>query len=220
MPPLGSAASAIALPPTGGGLRVVRLGPGQTGAPLRLMRQRLAAEQGREPEADDLLEASATIVSVFAGDVLVAALRVHATDTPQLRRELGMLLQLDRFSGACAPEHIVVGSRLQVLADFRTRQVIDALLRDSYRLARDSGVRFALIACDPALHALFAFYGFREYLPPAIVPGDVGLLRMALVCEDAGTFVSCGSPLVDLVQRPQLGLSARGWLEQAFPVLG
>ncbi|RZZ89684.1 MULTISPECIES: hypothetical protein [Pseudoxanthomonas] len=219
MSPIGSAASAIALPPTGAGLRVVRLGPGQAGAPLRAMRRRLAAEQGREPEPDDALEASATVVAVFAGEAMVAAVRVHATDTPQLRRELGTLLQLDRFSGIWAPEHIVVGSRLQVLADFRTRQVIDALLRESYRLVRDSDVRFGLIACEPALHALFAFYGFREYLPPAILPGDTGVLRMALVCEDASTFITCGSPLVDLVQHPQLGLSARAWLEQTFPVL-
>lgn len=217
---IGSAAVAAPSPPVGTGLRAVRFGPGQGTAALRAMRLRLAAEQGLEPESDDALEASGTAIAVFDGPELVATLRVHAADTPQLRREVGTLLQLDRFAGTWPPETIVVGSRLQVLADYRTRQVIDALLRESYKLARDSGVRFGLIACAPPLHALFAFYGFREYLPPAILPGGTGLLRMALVCEDVSAFHASGSPLLELVQQPEIGASAHAWLAQAFPVLG
>lgn len=217
-----SAASVTVSPylPAFGALQAVRFGPGQGGDALRALRARLAEEQGTDDEPEDALELSATTVAVFHEGALVAALRVHAADTPQLRREMATLLRLERFAGSWSPENIVVGSRLQVLADYRTRPVIDVLLREAYRLVRDSGVRFGLIACAPELHALFAFYGFREYLPPAVLPGGTAMLRMAMVCEHALDFGASGSPLLDLVQQPEIGASAHAWLAQAFPMLG
>jgi GNAT superfamily N-acetyltransferase len=171
--------------------------------------------------ADDAaLELSGTTIAVADGEDLVAALRLHAADTPHLRRELGALLRLERFAGSWPQESLVVGSRLAVLADYRTRPVIDLLMREAYRLVRDSGVRFGLISCTPELHALFAFYGFREYLPPAILPGGTATLRMALVCEYLPDLDASGSPLVDLVRQPEIGDSAHAWLAQAFPMLG
>ncbi len=220
-----SAVSSAAVSPfpssTGTGLQTARFGPGQGGAALRALRQRLRDEQG-EPVGveDDALEMSATTVAVVEGGQAVAALRLHAADTPPLRRDLGTLLHLERFAGIWPAETIVVGSRLNVLADYRIRPVMDTMLRETYRLVRDSGVRFGLINCAPELQALFAFYGFHEYLPPAILPGGNAVLRMALVCEYATGFRACGSPLLDLVQQPELGQAGHAWLVQAFPMLG
>lgn len=206
----------------GPALQPVRFGPGQGVASLAALRRRQNDEQGDNSLVleDDALEISAAIVAVADGEDLVAALRLHAADTPQLRRELGALLHLERFAGSWSPESIVVGSRLAVLADYRTRPAIDLLMRDTYRLVRDSDVRFGLISCAPELHDLFAFYGFREYLPPAILPGGPATLRMALVCEYLPDLSASDSPLVDLVRQPEIGEAAHAWLAQAFPMLG
>ncbi len=218
-----SAASIAAVfPPTHAtGLQPVRFGPGKGDASLAALRRRLQDECGEDPLTDDAaLEISGTTVAVADGEDLVAALRLHAADTPHLRHDRGALLRLERFAGGWPPESIVVGSRLAVLADYRTRPVIDLLMRQTYQLVRDSSVRFCLISCAPALHALFAFYGFREYLPPAILPGGTATLRMALVCEYLPDLSGSGSPLVDLVRQPEIGESAHAWLAQAFPMLG
>jgi len=208
------------LPVSGAGLKTVRFGPGQGCAALRGLRQRLFDEQGDDSHLqDDGLEASATTVAVVDRGEVVAALRIHAADTAQIPRDLDALLRLERFAGTWPAETIVIGSRLTVLADYRIRPVIDMLLREAYRLVRDAGGRFGLIACAPELQALFAFYGFHEYLPPAILPGGTAVLRMALVCEYAAAFRASGSPLLDLVQQPDLGDSAHAWLAQAFPML-
>jgi hypothetical protein len=220
-PAVSTVAVSPFLPAATAGLKAVRFGPGQGGPALRALRQRLSDEQGEAGLLeDDPLEASATTVAVMDRGELVAALRLHAADTPQLRRDTGALLRLERFAGTWPAEAIVIGSRLTVLADYRTHPVIDAMLRESYRLVRDSGVRFGLIACAPELQALFAFYGFHEYLPPTILPGGTAVLRMALVCEHAPGLRACGSPLLDLVEQPDLGDAAHAWLVQAFPMLG
>jgi peptidoglycan hydrolase-like protein with peptidoglycan-binding domain len=215
-------AAVSAFPPAAGPvLQPVRFGPGQGVASLAVLRRRQNDEQGHGPTPeDDALEISGTTVAVADGEDLVAALRVHAAGTPQLRRELGALLRLERFAGSWSAESIVVGSRLAVLADYRTRPVIDLLMRETYRLARDSGVRFGLVSCAPELHDLFAFYGFREYLPPAILPGGIATLRMALVCEYQPGLQASHSPLLDLVRQPDIGEAAHAWLVQAFPMLG
>ncbi|SEM42743.1 hypothetical protein SAMN05428989_3826 [Pseudoxanthomonas sp. GM95] len=217
---VASSASYIpSLPREGAVLQPVRFGPGHAGLALAGLRQRLHDEHGESLEQDGL-EQSGTTVAISHGEELVAALRIHAADTPQLRREMGALLRLERFAGSWPAESIVVGSRLSVLADYRTRPVIDLLMRETYRLVRDSGVRFGLISCAPELHALFAFYGFREYLPPAILPGGTATLRMALVCEYQADLLASQSPLLDLVRQPEIGESAHAWLAQAFPMLG
>ncbi|WCE05501.1 hypothetical protein [Pseudoxanthomonas sp. JBR18] len=217
-----SSASSSHGPSSGQGrLHAVRLGPGQGGAMLRRLRTRLLDEQGQDPWLeDDALEMSATQVVVLQGQEPVAALRLHAADTPQLRQEMAGLLRLERFAGTWPAASLVVGSRLAVLAEHRVRPVIDALVREAYQLSRDSGVRFGLIMCPPELHALFAFYGFQEYLPPAILPGGSAVLRMVMVCEHAADFRATGSPLLELVQQPEIGASAHAWLAQAFPMLG
>ncbi len=220
-----SAVSTVAVTPfrpvSSARLETVRFGPGQGRAALRVLHQRMFDEQGDDSGLqDDVLESSATTVAVVDQGEVVAALRIHAADTPQLRRDVGALLRLERFAGAWPAETIVVGSRLRVLADYRLRPVIDMLLRDTYCLARDSGVRFALLTCAQELQPLFAFYGFREYLPPAILPGGTAVLRMVLVCEYATGFRASGSPLLDLTQQPEVGDSACAWLAQAFPMLG
>ncbi|WDS35338.1 hypothetical protein [Pseudoxanthomonas sp.] len=220
-PVASTAAVGVFLPDPQPALQAVRFGPGQGGAALAALRRRLDDEQGHGLALDDQApEVSGSSVAVADGEDLVAALRIHAAGALQVRGELGALLHLERFASNWPAESLVVGAGLAVLADYRTRPVIDLLMRETYRLARDSGVRFGLISCAPELHDLFAFYGFREYLPPAILPGGTATLRMALVCEDLPGLCASDSPLADLVRQPELGEAAHAWLVQAFPMLG
>ena len=77
-------------------------------------------------------------------------------------------------------------------------------------------MRFGLVACDPSLNSLFEYYGFREYLPPAVLPDGSAVLRMLLVTEDEPYLHQCDSPLRHLVRNPEAGRAARTWLERTF----
>lgn len=209
------------MPFAAGGMQVRCFAPGQGQAALTLLRDRLHEEQGDAGCLDDeALTRSATMIVVFDRDQAVAALCIHAPDAPRLSRGMGALLQLERFADSWSPKHLLIGSSLVVLADHRNRQVIDLLLCQTYRIARAAGVRFALLTCTTRLQALLAFYGFREYLPPAILDDGSAVLRMAMVCEDHAGFHASGSPLAALVQRPDVGHAGHAWLAAAFPLLG
>jgi len=109
-----------------------------------------------------------------------------------------------------------VGSRLAVQSDQRALDVVDCLMEETYRHALEHDLRFGLVACEPSLYSLFEYYGFREYLPPAVLADGRALLRMLLVVEDEPHLRQCDSPLQHMVRNPAAGRVARNWLERSF----
>ena len=217
-----SAPNADALAATGL-LQVQRILPGESLDAVHWLRREVYHhEQGLLQDGDtriaDRLDASATVVAVCRGRRTVGALRVHDFASLAVQLEFGRLFMLDRFAGAWPLGKVVVGSRLAVLAEQRSKRVLDLLMAETYRLACERGVRFGLIACAPSLQALFELYGFREYLPPAILPSGEAVLRMVLACEDAESLRESGSPLLPLVRDPALGMASRAWLQLVFGV--
>ncbi|MET0654541.1 MAG: GNAT family N-acyltransferase [Pseudoxanthomonas sp.] len=204
-------------------LRVRRIEPGEPlGDVQRLRREVYFQEQGRNDKLHsrrvaDGLDASGTIVVVEEGRKAVATLRVHDFGSPAVQVEYGSLFQIDRFARSWPLERVAVCTRFAVQADQRAKAVVDALVEETYRHAHEHGVQFGLIACEPFLYSVFEHYGFREYLPPVVMPSGLALLRMALVVDDAASLQECDSPLLPLVRHPVAGSAAHGWLMRTFP---
>ncbi len=203
-------------------LRVRRIAPGEPlGDVHRLRREVYFREQGlqglhRSKRISDGLDASGTVVAVDRGEQTVATLRLHDFASPAVQVEYGSLFRIDDFANAWPMQRIAVSTRFAVQADQRSKDVSDLLISEAYRHASETGIQFGLIACEPFLHSVFEHYGFREYLPPAILPGGVALLRMVLVVDDAEHFAHCGSPLSSLVRSPAIGANASAWLMRRF----
>lgn len=207
----------------GESLRIRRIQPGEPlGDVQRLRREVYFQEQGsddprRSRRISDGLDASGTVVVVEEGRQAVATLRVHDFGSPAVQVEYGSLFQIDRFARTWPLERVAVCTRFAVQADQRVKAVVDALVSETYRHSQENGIQFGLIACEPFLHSVFEHYGFREYLPPAILPSGIALLRMALVVDDAVVFRESASSLLPLVRNATAGSAARGWLMRAFP---
>ncbi|MET0583113.1 MAG: GNAT family N-acyltransferase, partial [Pseudoxanthomonas sp.] len=168
-------------------LRVRRIEPGEPlGDVQRLRREVYFQEQGRNDKlhsrrVSDGLDPRGTIVVVEEGRQAVATLRVHDFGSPAVQVEYGSLFQIDRFARSWPLERVAVCTRFAVQADQRAKAVVDALVEETYRHAHEHGIQFGLIACEPFLYSVFEHYGFREYLPPVVMPSGLALLRMALV---------------------------------------
>ncbi len=205
----------------GTGLRVRRIEPGQAlGDVQRLRREVYFLERGK-PDGHgkriaDGLDGCGTTMVVEVDGCAVATLRLHDFASPAVQVEYGSLFQVDRFARAWPLETVAVGTRLAVQAEQRAKPVMDRLMDDAYRWSQGHGVQFWLMACEPFLMDAFEHYGFREYLPPAILPGGVELLRMVLVIDDAAQLIACGSPLRDRVEEAGKGAIARAWLGRNF----
>ena len=207
------------------GLRVRRIPPGEPlGDVSRLRREVYFHEQGlfgdRSKRVTDGLDDCGTSVVVEKGGHAVAALRLHDFSPLAVQVEYGSLFQLDAFARAWPLSQIAVGTRFAVQAEHRSKAVVDRLVEEAYRWAQESRIQFCLIACEPFLHGMFEHYGFREYLPPAILPGGVDLLRMVLVLDDEPHLSECGSPLLHLVRDPVRAMPAKAWLTRSFNVAG
>ncbi|WP_411833321.1 N-acyl amino acid synthase FeeM domain-containing protein [Pseudoxanthomonas mexicana] len=201
-------------------LRVRRIAPGDAlGDVQRLRREVYFHEQGhyndRGRRVSDGLDGCGNTLLVESEQRAIATLRLHDFDAAAVQVEYGNLFEVDTFARAWPLSSVAVATRFAVQADRRSKAVVDRLFDAAYRWAQHTGARFCLTACDPFLHSVFEHYGFREYLPPAILPG-VELLRMALVVDDAPHLQACGSPLQWLVERPAEAVPARAWLERAF----
>ena len=204
-------------------LRVRRIQPGEPlGDVQRLRREVYFQEQGKNDQqrsrrVSDGLDASGMVVVVEEDRQAVATLRVHDFGSPAVQVEYGSLFQIDRFARTWPLERVAVCTRFAVQADQRVKAVVDALVEETYRHSLERGMQFGLIACEPFLHSVFEHYGFREYLPPAVLPSGAALLRMALVVDDEVLFQESVSPLLPLVRNATAGNAARGWLMRAFP---
>ena len=113
--------------------------------------------------------------------------------------------------------------RLSALADAlvaRRDAMVELLLAETYRHAQEAGIQFILVACEAPLYGLFEHYGFREYLPPAVLPNGLALLRMVLVTDGQAWLAGCGSPLLPLVRNATAGRAAHDWLLRIFPDAG
>lgn len=202
-------------------LSVRRIPPGESlGDVQRLRREVYFLERGKTnghgKRIVDGLDGCGTTMVVELQSQAVATLRLHDFSSSAVQVEYGSLFQVDRFARAWPLAAVAVGTRLAVQAEQRAERVMDRLMDDAYRWAQGNGIRFWLMACEPYLIDAFEHYGFREYLPPAILPGGIGLLRMALVIDDAAQLIACGSPLRDRVGDAGMGASARGWLDRSF----
>ena len=198
----------------------------QPGEPLgdvqRLRREVYFQEQGRDHplrsrRISDGQDASGTVVVVEEGRQAVATLRVHDFGSPAVQVEYGSLFQIDRFAQTWPLERVAVCTRFAVQADQRVKPVVDALVQETWRHAHQQRVQFGLIACEPFLHSVFEHYGFREYLPPAVLPSGLALLRMVLVIDDATQLQEFESPLLPRVRDTTAANAARGWLLRRFP---
>jgi len=201
-------------------LRLRRIAPGEAlGDVQRLRREVYFHERGqyndRSKRVSDGLDACGNTLAVERDGRTVATLRLHDFATAAVQVEYGHLFGIDAFAQAWPLSSVAVATRFAVQADERSKAVVDRLFDATYRWAQHLGVRFCLIACDPFLHSVFEHYGFREYLPPAILPG-VDLLRMALVIDDAPHLQACHSPLQWLVERPDEAVPASAWMERTF----
>ena len=204
-------------------VRIRRIQPGEPlGDVQRLRREVYFQEQGqpdrqRSRRISDGLDVSGTVMVVEQGRQAVATLRMHDFGSPAVQVEYGSLFEIDRFARAWPLERLAVCTRFAVQADQRVKSVVDSLVEDTYRHAQDQGIQFGLIACEPFLYSVFEHYGFREYLPPAVLPSGEALLRMVLVVDDAVLLGESSSPLASLVRNPVAGSAARGWLMRTFP---
>lgn len=222
--PRGTRAAAAALPTAE--LRARRIAAGEgLGDVQRLRREVYFHEQGgqysdRSKRIADGLDACGTTLAVDQGVATIATLRLHDFGSSAVQVEYGSLFQIDRFAHAWPLEGVVVGTRFAVQADHRVKPVVDRLMEEAYRWLLESRARFCLVACEPYLHDVFEYYGFREYLPPAILPGGVDLLRMVLVVEDQSHLLECGSPLHRLAEQSADAASAKAWLARTFGMTG
>lgn len=220
------AATGLAEEATAGmGLRMRRIAPGDPlGDVPRLRREVYFHEQGqfgdRSKRVADGLDACGTTLAVEKGAQAVATLRLHDFSPLAVQVEYGSLFQADAFARTWPLSQVAVGTRFAVQADQRSKPVVDRLMEEAYRWAQESRIQFCLLACEPFLHGVFEHYGFREYLPPAILPGGVDLLRMALVLDDEPHLSECGSPLLRLVRDPARAMPAKAWLTRSFNVAG
>jgi predicted GNAT family N-acyltransferase len=219
--PIRSSCLPPRVPGLTGAWRMRRIAPGETlGDVQRLRREVYFHEQGqlgdRSRRIADGLDGCGTTLVVENQAQAVATLRMHDFASPAVQVEYGNLFQIDAFARAWPLQSIAVATRFAVQADQRSKPVVDQLMEGSYRWAQGNGIRFCLLACEAYLHGVFEHYGFREYLPPAILPGGVGLLRMALVIEDAAHLSECASPLQALVSDPAVGAAAHEWLGRTF----
>jgi hypothetical protein len=220
---LGRELPRASMPSAGEPLRVRRIQPGEPlGDVQRLRREVYFQEQGRNDKLHsrrvaDGLDASGTIVVVEEGRKAVATLRLHDFGSPAVQVEYGSLFQIDRFARTWPLERVAVCTRFAVQAERRAKAVIDALVEETYRHAHEHGIQFGLIACEPYLYSVLDHYGFREYLPPAVLPSGLALLRMGLVVDAAALLHECESPLLPLVRNPVAGNAAQGWLMRTFP---
>jgi len=203
-------------------LVVRRILPGEAlGDVQRLRREVYFLEQGQQQREHstriaDGLDGSGTVIVVERGDQAVGTLRMHDFSAAAVQVEYGSLFQIDRFASAWPLQRVVVGSRFAVQSDQRVQSVLDRLIEETYRHALEKDIRFGLVACEPSLYSLFEYYGFREYLPPAILADGSALLRMLLVTEDEPHLRRCDSPLQHMVRNPAAGRAARTWLERSF----
>jgi predicted GNAT family N-acyltransferase len=191
----------------------------------RLRRDVYFHEQGgpysdRSKRIADGLDACGATLAINQGATTIATLRLHDFGPSAVQVEYGSLFQIDPFAHSWPLDRVAVGTRFAVQADHRVKPVMDRLMEETYRRLLENRTRFCLIACEPYLHDVFEYYGFREYLPPVILPGGTGLLRMVLVIEDAPHLLECGSPLYRLVKDDQLGVAAKAWLTRTFSHAG
>lgn len=221
--PAGREPPRVFRPPRDEPLRVRRIPPGEPlGDVQRLRREVYFQEQGKSDKqhsrrVSDGLDASGTVVVVEEGRQVVATLRLHDFGSPPVQVEYGSLFQIDRFARNWPLQRVAVCTRFAVQAERRAKTVVDALVEETYRHAHERGIQFGLIACEPFLYSVFEHYGFREYLPPAILPSGLALLRMGLVVDAAALLRECDSPLLPLVRNPVAGDAAQGWLMRTFP---
>ena len=206
-------------------LRARRILPGEPlGDVQRLRREVYFEEQGqqraRSKRISDGLDSSGTVIVVESGAQAVGSLRMHDFGAPAVQVEYGSLFQIDAFARTWPLAQVAVCTRFAVQADQRSKPVVDRLMEEAYRWAQESRIQFCLLACEPFLHGVFEHYGFREYLPPAILPGGVDLLRMVLVLDDEPHLSECGSPLLHLVRDPVRAMPAKAWLTRSFNVAG
>jgi hypothetical protein len=164
----------------------------------------------------DGLDGSGTVIVVESGARAAGTLRIHDFDALTVQVEYGRLFQIDDFARAWPLSQVAVGTRLAVQSEQRVKGTIDALIGETYRYGLEHGIRFGLAACAPSLHGLFEYYGFREYLPPAILPNGDAVLRMLLVLEDAAHLRECDSPLQHLVRDPSAAEAPLAWMRRTF----
>ena len=191
------------------------IGLGQMGAPMA----KNLLKQGHRLQVFDV-NPQAVQTLVESGAQAVGSLRMHDFGAPAVQVEYGSLFQIDAFARTWPLAQVAVGTRFAVQADQRSKPVVDRLMEEAYRWAQESRIQFCLLACEPFLHGVFEHYGFREYLPPAILPGGVDLLRMVLVLDDEPHLSECGSPLLHLVRDPVRAMPAKAWLTRSFNVAG
>jgi predicted GNAT family N-acyltransferase len=208
------------------GLEVRWIAAGENlGDVQRLRRDVYFHEQGgpysdRSKRIADGLDACGTTLAINQGANTIATLRLHDFGPSAVQVEYGSLFQMDHFAHSWPLDRVAVATRFAVQADHRVKPVMDRLMEATYRRLLSTRMRFCLIACEPYLHDVFEYYGFREYLPPAILPGGTGLLRMVLVMDDAPHLLACGSPLYNLVNDAELGVAAKAWLMRTFSHAG
>lgn len=203
-------------------LRVRCIQPGEPlGDVQRLRREVYFHEQGQEREKSrrisDGLDGSGAVVVVEKGRHAVATLRLHDFGSSAVQVEYGSLFQLDQFARSWPLERLGVMTRFAVQAEQRDPSIVDLLLAETYRHMQKNGIQFNLFACEASFYGVFERYGFREYLPPAILPNGMAVLRMALVIDDAHALRQADSPLASMVHDAASGKRANDWLLRVFP---
>ncbi len=187
--------------------------------PLQSMLSQNAPGEDAQPEkaqAESLVTQRSGTGDAHGLGRAVGTLRIHDFGAPMAQVEYGALFQIDDFARAWPLRQVAVGTRLAVKLEHRVKQVMDRLIEEAYRYGQDHGIRFGLFACDPSLHGLFEHYGFREYLPPAILPNGHAVLRMVMVVDDLEHLRQCDSPLARLVRDPLASQAASAWLMRTF----
>ena len=200
----------------------------QPGEPLgdvqRLRREVYFHEQGQDREKSrrisDGLDGSGAVLVVEQGRKAVATLRLHDFASTAVQVEYGGLFQVDRFARAWPLHRLAAATRFAVQAEQRDPAVVELLFGETYRHAQENGIQFILVACEASLYSVFEHYGFREYLPPAVLPNGLALLRMVLVTDHQALLAESASPLLPLVRNAAAGKAAHEWLLRIFPDAG
>ena len=203
-------------------LRARRILPGEPlGDVQRLRREVYFREQGQDRETSrrisDGLDGSGMVLVVERGQQAVATLRLHDLASTAVQVEYGSLFHADRFARAWPMHRLAVVTRFAVQADQRNPAVLELLLGETYRHAREAGIQFLLVACETSQHGVFGQFGFREYLPPAVLANGLALLRMVLVTDNEALLAQCHSPLLPRVGNAAAGKAAHAWLRRIFP---
>jgi predicted GNAT family N-acyltransferase len=146
----------------------------------------------------DPLDVHAVIFVAVDGERVVGSLRLNLGVDGDFG-EYTALYQMHEF-GPYFPRSMSITTKLIVAKEYRTSTLPLQLAMEAFKTARDAGVCFDLIDCQPHLRGFFRKLGYRQVMPHIDHPDDGKHIPLVIALQDAAHFSRVRSPFRKLVQ--------------------